>query len=436
PSHQGRGDIFGKVIYESKHNWNDAMNAEIITIGNELVSGSVIDTNSSFLAERLLSIGIEVTRITSVGDNELDITDSLESALQRSEVILITGGLGPTPDDITAEVAAKTLGRELVINEEALDWVKGFFKKLGLEMSPNNEKQALIPERTELIMNPTGTACGFLAREKDKLVFFLPGVPRELVRMTDESILPILQREKGEGFQFKTTTLKVFGLGESKIAELIKDVVQKCESVRIGFLPNYPENYIKITAKGLDYEETSTIVSTIEEEITKQLGDYIFGRDDQTLEGVVGDLLRENRDTIAVAESCTGGLISHRLTNVPGSSDYMMRGIVAYSNQAKTDLLNIPASLIDESGAVSSKVAEKMAQGVRELGKTTLGLAVTGIAGPGGGTPDKPVGLVFISLSDKKETVLKGYNFPGNRAQIRLAASHAALDLVRRYYLK
>ncbi|MEW6615622.1 MAG: competence/damage-inducible protein A [Thermodesulfobacteriota bacterium] len=412
------------------------MNAEIITIGNELISGSVIDTNSSFLAERLLSIGIEVTRITSVGDNDLDIADSLECALQRSDVIIVTGGLGPTPDDITTEVAAKILGRKLIFNKEALDWVKGFFRKLGLEMPLNNEKQALIPERAELIMNPTGTACGFLAREKDKLIFFLPGVPRELVRMTDESILPILQREKVEGFQFKTTTLKVFGLGESKIAELIKDLVKKYEAARIGFLPNYPENYIKITAKGLNYEETSTIASKIGEEITNRLGDYIFGRDDQTLEGVVGDLLRENGDTIAVAESCTGGLISHRLTNIPGSSDYMMRGIVAYSNQAKTDLLNVPASLIDESGAVSAKVAEKMAQGVRELGKTTLGLAVTGIAGPGGGTPDKPLGLVFISLADKKGTLVKSYNFTGDRSRIRLATSQTALDLVRRYYLK
>ncbi|MFH2011276.1 MAG: competence/damage-inducible protein A [Pseudomonadota bacterium] len=412
------------------------MNAEIIPVGNELISGSVVDTNSSFLAERLLSIGIEVTRITSVGDNELDITDSLKGALKRSEVVFVTGGLGPTPDDITSEVLAKALKRKLVFNESALDWVKGLFKKIGREMPPNNEKQALIPEGAELIINTIGTAFGFFIREKDKLIFVMPGVPRELVKMTDESILPILLKEKGEGFHFKTITLKVFGLGESRIAELIKDIVDKYENVKIAFLPNYPEENIKITAKGLDYKETSAIASKVGEEITDLLGDYIFGRDNQTLESVVGDFLRENGDTISVAESCTGGLISHRLTNIPGSSDYMKRGIVAYSNQAKTDLLNIPASLIDEFGAVSTEVAEKMAQRARELGNTTLGLAVTGIAGPGGGTPDKPVGFVFISLANTKETIVENYNFRGDRSRIRLATAQAALDLLRRYYLK
>ncbi|MFH1624746.1 MAG: competence/damage-inducible protein A [Pseudomonadota bacterium] len=411
------------------------MNTEIITIGNELISGSVLDTNASFLADRLLSLGIEVTRMTSVGDNEFDMKDSLERAMVRSDVVLVTGGLGPTPDDITSEVAAKTLGRKLVLYEEALNHIKELFQKRGLKMPSSNDKQAFIPENGELIMNPIGTACGFLIREKEKLIFFLPGVPREVVRMTDESVLSILRKEKGEGSQFKTTTLKAFGLSESKIAELIRDIIEKDEATRIGFLPNYPENYIKITAKGMSYEEASAKVSAMEEEIAERLGDYIFGRDDQTLEGVVGDLLRSSGDTIAVAESCTGGLITTRLTNIPGSSDYVERGVVTYSNQAKIDILNVPAHLVEEFGAVSAQVAESMAQGVRKLGRTTLGLAVTGIAGPGGATPEKPVGLVFVSLADEKKTVVKSYNFPGDRSQVRLASSEAALDLVRRYYL-
>lgn len=410
------------------------MNAEIVTIGDELISGSVWDTNAPFLAKRLLSIGIEVTSMTSVGDNESDIKDSLQDALRRSEVVLVTGGLGPTPDDITAEVVARTLGRDLVLNEEALDRIKGLFGKRGLEISPNNEKQALIPEGAELIVNPIGTACGFMVREKERLAFFLPGVPGELVRMMDESVLSILLREKGERFRFKTGILKVFGLSESRIAELIGDIIERDGANRISFLPDYPENHIKITAKALDYQEASTEVSMIMEEITRRLGDYVFGIDDQTLEEVVGGLLRSNGDTIAIAESCTGGLISRRLTNIPGSSDYMKGGVVAYSNQVKIDILNVPTGLIDEFGAVSAEVAEKMAEGVRELGKTTLGLGVTGIAGPGGGTPEKPVGLVFISLADKKGTLVKSYNFQGDRTQIRLVASQAALDLVRRYY--
>ncbi|MDY7034365.1 MAG: competence/damage-inducible protein A [Thermodesulfobacteriota bacterium] len=411
------------------------MNAEVITIGNELISGSVVDTNSSFLAEKLLSVGIEVQRITSIGDNESDITDSLRTAIERSEVILVTGGLGPTPDDITAEVAAKAFGRALIVNETALNWVKRLFEEYGLEMPQNNEKQALMPENSELIMNPVGTACGFLVREKQKLFFFLPGVPRELVRMTDESVIPIIKNERMQGLRFKTTTLKIYGLGESKIAELIRDIVDQNDHIRFGFLPNYPENHIKITAKGQNDEEVAARISRMVNEVTKRLRDYIFGKDDMTMETVVGELLRKNNHTIAVAESCTGGLISQRLTNISGSSDYLKRGIVAYSNQAKRELLHVSSQFIDEFGAVSEQVAEKMAQGARELGKTDLGLGVTGIAGPEGGTDIKPVGLVFISLADREETVVKRYNFPGDRTLVRLAASQAALDLVRRYYL-
>ena len=411
------------------------MNIEVITIGNELISGTVVDTNSSFIAERLLSLGIEVRRITSIGDNEADITDSLRTAMERSEVILVTGGLGPTPDDITAEVAAKAFGRALIVNETALNWVKRLFEEHGLEMPKNNEKQALMPENSELIMNPVGTACGFLVRERQKLFFFLPGVPRELVRMTNESVIPIINGERMQGLRFKTTTLKIYGLGESKIAELIGDIVDQDEHIKFGFLPNYPENHIKITAKGRSHEEAAARISRVVDEITKRLGDHIFGTDDMTMEGVVGELLRKNGDTLSVAESCTGGLISQRLTNVPGSSDYMKRGIVAYSNEAKVDLLHVPSQFIESFGAVSEQVAEKMAEGVRELGKTDLGLSVTGIAGPGGGTDAKPVGLVFISLAHKNETKVKDYNFPGDRALIRQAASQAALDLVRRYYL-
>ena len=411
------------------------MDAEIITIGNELISGSVSDTNSSFLANKLLSIGIEVVRMTSVGDNELDITDSLKRAMERSDVILVSGGLGPTPDDITAEIAAKTFGRELVLNEHALNWVKKLFRDYGLEMPPSNEKQALIPEGSELIMNPVGTACGFMARERGRLIFFLPGVPRELTRMTNDSILSILQKEDQDGVKYRTTMLKLFGLSESKIAELLKDIIAKDESIKIAFLPNYPENHIKITAKGRNLQETTIKISATAEEITERLRDYIFGRDDQTFEGVVGGLLISNKDTIAVAESCTGGMISQLLTNIPGSSDYMKGGIVAYSNQAKTDLLKVPSTMIEKFGAVSEEVAGKMAQGVRELSETTFGLGVTGIAGPDGGTAEKPVGTVFVSLSDKKQTVVKRCSFTGDRAQIRLISSHTALDLVRRYYL-
>lgn len=412
------------------------LKAEIVTIGDELITGGVVDTNSSFIARNLTSIGIEITMFSSVGDDASLVERAVSSALERSDLVIVTGGIGPTGDDITREAISEMAGRKLALNAEILDLIKERFLKMGLEMGSGDKKQAFFPEGAETVKNPMGTAWGFILRHQKKLLIVLPGVPRELKAMMTESIIPFLAGEEREERVFKSRTLKVFGITETRIEESLRDTMIEYGRVRWSFLPNYPENHIKITVEGKNGAEVERTLKEVEAEIFKRLGHYIFGFDDQTLESVAGDLLRSRKMTLAVAESCTGGLITHRLTNIPGSSDYLNQGVVAYSNQAKIDILGVPASIIKKFGAVSEQTARKMAEGVRRIGKATLGLAVTGVAGPGGGTPESPVGKVFIALADAEETGVKDYNFFGNRESIKLMTSQVALNLLRRYFLK
>ena len=411
------------------------MDAEIITIGNELISGSTVDSNAAFMAESLMGIGIEVGRMTSVGDSEESISKAIKEGLKDFNLLFITGGLGPTADDITRDVIAKTIGRRLILDKEALQDIKRRFEKIGFKMTPNNERQAFFPEGSEIIPNPLGTACGFKVCERDGTVYVLPGVPREMKGMLKEVILPSLQKQYKEKAVFLSSTLKMFGISESKIDEILQGL-EKEVGVTLAFLPHIPEIDVKITAKSSTREEAEAKISLAEKKIRDKLGSYIFAKNDQSMEGVVGELLRKKGATLSVAESCTGGLITHRLTNVPGSSDYLNRGVVVYSNQAKIDLLGVPEEIIEKFGAVSEKTAESMAKGIREKSNTTFGLAVTGIAGPDGGTPQKPVGTVFISLSSAEGTKVKGHKFWGGREQIKLLTSEAALDLLRKHLLQ
>lgn len=410
--------------------------AEVITIGDELISGKVVDTNSAYLSRRLPAIGLDVVYHTSVGDNEKDISQALRRALNRSQVGIVCGGLGPTVDDITREVAAKVVRQSLVKNEEALDSIKERFARRGLEMSPNNEKQALFPHRAELIPNSLGTAWGFVLRVRGSLLIFLPGVPRELEVIMEEKVIPLLSKErKGRGY-IKSRVLNTFGLTESKLDELLKGATGKWKNVKLGFLPKFPTNQIRIVVRYASEDKALRVLSQVEKELMRRVGDYIFGKDEETMEGVVGRLLRVNQMTIAVAESCTGGLIGHHLTNVPGSSDYFIGGVICYSNQAKVDLLNVSPETLREHGAVSRQAAVEMAKGVRSLHKTTIGLAVTGIAGPSGGSPEKPVGTVFIALVDGERAKVDGYHFGGSREQVKVLSSQVALDWIRRYFKK
>jgi nicotinamide-nucleotide amidase len=415
------------------------MKAEIITVGNELISGHIVDTNASRISRELLSLGIVVGRMTSVGDDREAIKASLLQAMGRFPLVIVTGGLGPTVDDFTAEAAAIALGRQLILNEEALEALRKRFEKFGRPLSPGNEKQALLPEEADVVPNPVGTACGFRIIQGESTYFFLPGVPREVDAMMKEGVLPYLKKALEVKIVIRSRMVKVFGMSESGIDEMMGPTIKEIESRGIEWasLPRYPEIHLKLTLKGTDSAHVEKALEKACNLVEEKLADTVFGRDEDTMEEVVGNLLRERGVTLAVAESCTGGLIAHRLTNVPGSSDYLEWGVVVYSNRSKIDMLGVPAEVIEKHGAVSEETARAMAEGVRKLGKTTIGVGVTGIAGPTGGTEEKPVGTVFIALTDDDGTEANRYffGFFGSREQIKLFTSQVALNNLRKRIL-
>ncbi len=412
------------------------MKVEIITIGDELLMGGVLNTNAAYLTGKLGKLGFEIIAVSTVGDDEWYIEEALHKAVDRADAIIITGGLGPTPDDMTTWVAAKVCSRRLVLNERALENVKKRYESLGLEMPQEAKKQAILPEKAEIIPNPYGTACGYILHHRGKILIFLPGVPREMERLTDEFLIDFLIREKRDTESVRIRLLKTFGLTESKLIALLKQARIADERIKIGFLPVFPENYISITSRAITPSEAEEAINKAEEAIAEKLGIYMYGKDEDTFEGVIGRLLKGKNLRIAVAESCTGGYITHRLTNVPGSSEYLERGVVCYSNISKVELLGVPQKLIETHGAVSPECAVAMAQGIRRISKTDIGLAVTGIAGPSGGSHEKPVGTVYIAMITEKGGRDKGYRFRGDREEIKVLATYAALDMVRRYLLE
>jgi nicotinamide-nucleotide amidase len=411
------------------------MKIEIITIGNELTSGEVVDTNAAYLAEALSEVGLEVIFVTTTGDDPWHIEDALIRAQERADAVIVSGGLGPTKDDITASSAAKALGLPLVLHKGVLESLRKRFSERGMEMPVSNEKQALFPKQAEIIPNPLGTACGFVVRRIGKFFIFLPGVPRELEYLTKENVIPLLQKERKEKLIVRSFTLKVFGYTESAIADLLKDIDPLNFSAALAYLPRFPENHVKITVKGNLPAEVEENLQRLAQIIGGKLAGRVIATNQETLEEIVGHLLQSNQATLAVAESCTGGLVAHRLTQIPGSSAYFERGVVVYSNAAKVQMLQVPDSLIAANGAVSAEVAEKMAEGVRRVSSTTLGLAITGIAGPDGGSEGKPVGTVFIALASPKGTTSKEYKFSGDRNQIKTISAYTGIDWVRRYFL-
>jgi nicotinamide-nucleotide amidase len=410
--------------------------AEIITIGNELITGVQVDTNGPYLAQRLFGQGISVQRIVSVGDGVEAIAGALNESITRADLVLITGGLGPTRDDVTTEVVTKVLKKKLVFYPEALDHINKILGSYNVPTTEGQKKQAYFPEGAELIPNPKGTAPGFLIKEGKTLLVFLPGVPRELETMVEETILPRLENEWERETHFRSRTLRLFGISESKVDDLLKDIFENQREITLSFLPHFPEINVHITIQKKNNEEACARLAYWEKAIRERLEPYVFGTDEDTMEEVVGNLLRKAKATIAVAESCTGGLIGHRLTNIPGSSDYVERVVVVYSNQAKIDLLKVPEEVIRNCGAVSEPTARLMAEGIKKVAGTTLGLSTTGVAGPAGGSPEKPIGTVFISLTDGQETVTKEYHFPGDRQQIKWMTSEVALNRIRQYFLK
>jgi nicotinamide-nucleotide amidase len=409
-----------------------AERGEIIAIGSELTSGLVAEGNAAVVARRLLGAGLEVLAITCVGDEPAAIEDALRRAMGRAAFVVVTGGLGPTADDLTTQVAAAALGRELIFDPEFLSHVERFFRDQGLRVSKDMRKLARIPEGA-YFLDPEGQTCGFYLEQDGKLVFFLPGVPSEAGRLAAERVLPLLAEALPEREVVRRRILRVFGLEEFDIGELVESVRRR--QVGFSFLPVFPEHHLVLTAKGREPAEVEGRLAAVLAEVRERLGANVFGEGEESLESVVGALLRERSLTLAVAESCTGGLIGHLITEVAGSSDYFERGLVSYSNRSKVELLGVPPEVLKRHGAVSAECAAAMASGLRERAGTSLALSVTGIAGPAGGSPEKPVGTVWFGLAEAAGTLSRKQFFRGSRAEIKILAAWSGLDWLRRRLL-
>ena len=410
------------------------MKAEILTIGDELLRGEIVDTNKSFLADRLLGLDIETHFQTSVRDDPPAMIDAFQRAASRSDITLVSGGLGPTRDDLTAAVLAEAFGLELVLDEATLETIRSFFRSRSREMTENNASQARFPKGADILPNPLGTAPGFSITQGSTRFFCLPGVPNEMTRMMDEQVLPRIEAMRGEGLAVRARLLRTFGMGESTLDDELKDIAASGD-VSLGFRTSFPDNYLRPLARAASAEQAEAALDRVCDAIRQRLGPLVYGEDQQTLDAVVGQMLAERGMTIAVAESCTGGLIATRITDNPGSSAYFAGGVVAYSDAAKSALLGVPAATLEEHGAVSDLVVRAMAEGVRERFNVDIGIATTGISGPDGGTDSKPVGLVHIALAREAATYAESFVFRMDRARHRLLTSQIALDWVRRTLL-
>ena len=410
------------------------MRIGILTIGNELTTGRIQDTNSSYIAHTVNNEGWQVAAMLSVGDEVDGIRHGLKFLSSLADAVIITGGLGPTADDMTTQAIAEIFHRPLYSDAAVLGEIKARFARFRLEWTENNAKQALFPQGADVIPNPVGTAAGFALQHGGKIFIVMPGVPSEAKRMLTEGVLPILKREvKGPKRIVMSRTLKFFGISESKVDQIVSALGLDLPGVNIGFYPRYPELLLVIRAEGEDEVETQTRLASVAGKIANALGENLFGYDNDTLEGIVASLLSTKRLTLSIAESLTGGLITDRLTDIPGSSAFLNRGVVAYSNECKTDTLGVPPSVIESFGAVSEQTARLMAAGVRKFGKTDLGLATTGIAGPTGGSEAKPVGTVYIAVADENNTTCRHFSFRWDRRRIKEITSQYALDMLRKW---
>jgi nicotinamide-nucleotide amidase len=404
--------------------------ASILSIGNELLSGQTVDTNTTYLCNELLSISIPVVSSYTIGDNMGAIVRALNLAVTDADIVLATGGLGPTDDDLTRQGFAEFLGTELQLQSELLDKIQNFFSKRNLPMSYKNKIQAYIPAGAKAIENTLGTAPGIMAEAKGKLLVALPGVPSEMKRMFTESVLPELQRFAGTQ-AVVVRKLKCFGTGESNIAELLGQLMQRRRNPLINCTAKHGVITLTITATAKDKDKAYQMAEKDEKSLRNKLGELVYGTEEQTLAEVVGEKLARQKMTIAAAESCTGGTLAKLLTDIPGASRYFTHGWVTYSNTAKTGELGVPVDLIEKYGAVSEQVAEAMAHGARKKAQTDFAIGITGIAGPSGGTEQKPAGLVYISIDSDNGCDTKCYLFSHGRRFIRLRAAKTALNMLR-----
>jgi nicotinamide-nucleotide amidase len=404
--------------------------ASIVAIGNELLNGHTTDTNATFICQKLLSTGIPVVSSYTVGDDIGQIVRALKRAAEDADIVIVTGGLGPTDDDITRQAFAEFLDVELKVNSKLLKGIRQFFEKRNIEMPERNAIQAHIPEGAQPIENPLGTAPGIFAEAQDKCFFALPGVPFEMKQMFEASVLPLLKEKGGKGFTI-IKKIKCFGAGESVIAEKLGDLMKRERNPLINSTVNSSVITLHVVASAADKQKAEEMAQTDADHLRTLLGELVFGIDDQTLQEVAGQMLASQHKTVAVAESCTGGLLGKLITDIPGSSDYFTEGWITYSNKAKTEQLGVPAQLIEKYGAVSEEVALAMAQAARQKAGADFSIAITGIAGPSGGSEQKPVGLVFISICDGQNCRTQRFLFSQTREMVRLRAALSALNMLR-----
>ncbi len=412
------------------------MKAELVSVGTELLLGEIVDTNAAYMSQRLAEIGVDVHFRHTVGDNLARIVSVLEPALSRSDAVLICGGLGPTQDDLTRESVAQVTGRGLVSDPDAETHLREFFARRGFTPTSNNLKQATVPEGGRLLENTCGTAPGVFVEHDGKVIFAVPGPPAEMREMMQRQVLPILCDRLGEQLRpVFSRVLRMSDIGESTLTAEIDDIITGQTDPTVAPYAKPGEVTLRLATKAATEAEAIERFDAMEATLRERVGRFIYGVDDETMEVAAGRALREKGATVAVAESCTGGLVASRITDVSGASDYMLGGVVAYANEIKQRLLGVPAEVLAEFGAVSEQTARAMAVGVRELYGADYGVATTGIAGPTGGTEEKPVGLVYVAVADADGVVCSEMNWPGTREQFKQRVSQTALNMLRKRVL-
>ncbi|GIM30585.1 putative competence-damage inducible protein [Clostridium polyendosporum] len=410
------------------------MKAEVIGIGTELLLGDIVNSNAQFLAQELAYLGIDVYHQTVVGDNEERILKAFDDAFKRCDLVITTGGLGPTQDDLTKEMAAKYFNKELVLHEKSLRYIESYFRKNGRELKGGNKKQAYFPKDAIVLSNPHGTAPGAVIEGvNSKILVILPGPPREMKPMFLNHVVPYLSKFTDSILVSKI--LRTFGIGEGFMAEQVGDIIENNTNPTVAPYAKGVEAILRITAKAQSEEEANKLIEPIEKEIRKRLGKNIYAEGETTLENVVVEMLIQKKLTIATAESCTGGLLASTLINYPGISEIFVEGIVTYSNEAKIKRLGVKKETIESYGAVSEQTAKEMAEGIAKTSSADIGISITGIAGPGGGSEEKPVGLVYVGLYIKGQVKVKEFNFQGDRQKIRIRTVMNAIDWLRRELL-
>lgn len=406
------------------------MVAEILAVGTELLMGQIANTNAQYISKRLAELGMNVYFHSVVGDNPARLEETLKKSLIRSDIVITTGGLGPTKDDLTKETIAKTMKRNLVFHAEILEQIRDFFMKKHRQMVANNEKQAYLPENSIMIPNPNGTAPGCIIEENGKTVIMLPGPPKEMQPMFDQTVFAFLRQKTG--LVLVSRMLKVFGIGESELETRLMDLIDNQDNPTIAPYVSQGEVTVRVTARCATKEEASRLLTPVVQEIEARLGAMVYAEDGECLEQIVFNLLRKNALVMATAESCTGGLLAEKITNLSGASEVFQRGYITYANKAKVEDLGVSEDTLNTFGAVSRETALEMVQGLQKKTGVSVGAAITGIAGPDGGSAEKPVGLVYIAVTVRDKTACKAFELMGNRERIRSDACMRALDMIRR----